>query len=181
MGLMTASSGLTKRKLALADAVPATVLAGDTFYAAGSKELQAGAMPNRGAWSSTISQGGSIMIPEGYHNGNGAVNARNIVCDQLYYGYRNGNSNFNISLSYDYIGFFIVMYWWSDNKTATCKFFLASQLPGTITLTNADNNPSITRNRTISLSGRTLIIQDDTVTSDANAGPVRAVFGIRNA
>ncbi len=30
---------------------------------------------DRGAWSATISAGGSVTVPEGYHNGNGKVTA----------------------------------------------------------------------------------------------------------
>ena len=35
----------------------------------------AGGMPNRGAWSTTISPGGNVTIPAGYHNGSGIVAA----------------------------------------------------------------------------------------------------------
>ena len=44
MGLMTASGGLTKRKLALADAVPEDVVAPKSFYAGGSKDLKTGTL-----------------------------------------------------------------------------------------------------------------------------------------
>ena len=34
-------------------------------------------MPNRGAWGTSISPGGSVTIPAGYHNGSGSVVANN--------------------------------------------------------------------------------------------------------
>lgn len=73
----TAGGGLTKSKLALADAVVGDVLSGKKFYA-GDKIIKAGTMANRGAWSSSVAPGSSVAIPQGYHNGNGTVAASGI-------------------------------------------------------------------------------------------------------
>ena len=54
-GLMTASSGLTKRKLALADAVPGDVVAPKSFYAGGSKDLKTGTLVERAAITTATS------------------------------------------------------------------------------------------------------------------------------
>lgn len=53
----------------------AQVLSGYTFYKDNAKSKLTGSMANRGAWTSTISPGGSVTIPAGYHNGNGRVQA----------------------------------------------------------------------------------------------------------
>lgn len=37
-----------------------------------------GTMTNRGAWGSTINPGGSVTVPQGYHNGSGWVQARGV-------------------------------------------------------------------------------------------------------
>lgn len=37
-----------------------------------------GAMPNNGAWVTTPTENGNILIPEGYHNGNGYVDTSNV-------------------------------------------------------------------------------------------------------
>lgn len=55
------------------DAVASEVLSGKTFT--NDNGLQTGTMPNRGAVSQTLSAGQSYTVPEGYHNGNGVVNA----------------------------------------------------------------------------------------------------------
>lgn len=58
-----------------ANAETSHVLSGKTFYQGGSKKT--GTMPNRGAYSKTITtQGGQITIPSGYHNGSGIVKAQ---------------------------------------------------------------------------------------------------------
>lgn len=72
MGLMDAGGGLASGKLKLATAAENEVLSGETFYAGG-KDLKTGSMPNHGAWGTTISPGGSVTIPQGYHNGGGKV------------------------------------------------------------------------------------------------------------
>lgn len=53
----------------------AQVLSGYTFYKDNAKSKLTGSMANRGAWTSTISPGGSVTVPAGYHNGNGRVQA----------------------------------------------------------------------------------------------------------
>ena len=50
------------------------VLSGSTFYS-NSFTRQTGTMTNRGAWGTTINPGGSVKIPQGYHNGGGVVRA----------------------------------------------------------------------------------------------------------
>ena len=54
-GLMTASSGLTKSKLALATAVPGDVVAPKSFYAGGSKDLKTGTLVERAATTTATS------------------------------------------------------------------------------------------------------------------------------
>ena len=70
--LVTPSSGLSNSDLAKANAGTGDVIAGKTFYA-GDKNLKAGTMVNRGAWGTTINPGGSVTIPQGWHNGSGVV------------------------------------------------------------------------------------------------------------
>lgn len=72
--LLQPSGGLTKSKLALADATAGDVLPGKKFYA-GDKVVKTGSMANNGAWSSSIAPGGSVVVPQGYHNGGGGVSA----------------------------------------------------------------------------------------------------------
>lgn len=80
MGLMTASSGLTKRKLALATATPDKVSADATYYA-GDKTLKTGTLVERGQYQiGGTGSGGSGMdkyfainaLPEGIYRSNGA-------------------------------------------------------------------------------------------------------------
>ena len=47
------------------------MLAGKTFYADGNKKT--GSMANRGAWTNRLGINGKIVIPQGYHDGNGYV------------------------------------------------------------------------------------------------------------
>ena len=61
-------------KLATGNATTSQVLSGYTFSNASGNGLT-GAMTNRGTWTSTISPGGSVTIPAGYHNGSGKVSA----------------------------------------------------------------------------------------------------------
>ena len=70
--LLQPGGGLTKSKLALADATAGDVLSGKKFYA-GDKVIKAGSMANNGAWSSSLAPGGSVVVPQGYHNGGGRV------------------------------------------------------------------------------------------------------------
>ena len=57
-----------------ATATEPDVLAGETFYA-GSNYKKYGSMTNYGSWSTTVEPGGSVYIPQGYHNGSGRVTA----------------------------------------------------------------------------------------------------------
>lgn len=50
------------------------VLSGKTFSNANNDDM-VGTMPDNGAISKTLAPGGSYTVPEGYHNGNGKVNA----------------------------------------------------------------------------------------------------------
>lgn len=78
MANMSSGGGLSNGKLELASATEAEVLSGETFYAQ-DKELKTGTMANQGAWSATIDPGGSVTIPQGYHNGGGKVSNNNTV------------------------------------------------------------------------------------------------------
>lgn len=96
--------GLSTSKLALATATEGNVLAGNKFYA-GSKTVKEGTltltgnvtadkmlegssgyandahsivkgnMPNLGSWGATLSPGGVVTIPSGFHDGSGQVTA----------------------------------------------------------------------------------------------------------
>lgn len=67
--------GLTSGKLAQATADENSVIEPFTFYAGGSKRLRTGKVRDHGTWNATINPGGSVTVPEGYHNGNGKVYA----------------------------------------------------------------------------------------------------------
>ena len=54
-----------------ATGVESEMLAGKTFYAAGQKKT--GSMTNRGAWTNRLGINSKIVIPQGYHDGNGYV------------------------------------------------------------------------------------------------------------
>ena len=73
--MISAGGGLSKAKLALANAAESDVLTGKKYYA-GDKAIKEGKMPNRGAVSEAIYPGDSYTIPIGYHNGNGIVTAK---------------------------------------------------------------------------------------------------------
>lgn len=72
--MISAGGGLSKTKLALANAAESDVLSGKRFYA-GDKIIKEGKMPNRGSWGATLSPGGVATVPSGYHNGSGLVAA----------------------------------------------------------------------------------------------------------
>ena len=72
--MISAGGGLSKMKLALANAAESDVLSGKRFYA-GSKIIKEGRMPNRGSWGTSLSPGGVATVPSGYHNGSGQVTA----------------------------------------------------------------------------------------------------------
>lgn len=73
--LLQPGGGLTKSKLVLADATAGDVLSGKKFYAR-DKAIKTGSMANNGAWSSSLAPGGSVVVPQGYHNGGGRVSAK---------------------------------------------------------------------------------------------------------
>lgn len=73
--LLQPGGGLTKSKLALADATTGDVLSGKKFYA-GDKVIKAGSMVNVGAWSPSLAPSVSVAVPRGYHNGGGIVSAK---------------------------------------------------------------------------------------------------------
>ena len=82
MGLMTASSGLTNSKLALANATADQVSNGRTFYA-GDKALKTGSLQERGQFQYAGGVGSGVFddipyialndIPEGIYRKNGAA------------------------------------------------------------------------------------------------------------
>lgn len=72
--MISAGGGLSKMKLALANAAESDVLSGKKFYA-GDKIIKEGRMLNRGNWSAQISPGGVVTVPPGYHAGGGSVSA----------------------------------------------------------------------------------------------------------
>lgn len=70
--LLQPGGGLTKSKLALANATAGDVLSGKKFYAR-DKVIKAGSMANRGTWGVTLYPGQVVSVPPGYHNGQGRV------------------------------------------------------------------------------------------------------------
>lgn len=72
--MISAGGGLSKTKLALANAAESDVLSGKRFYA-GDKIIKEGRMPNRGSWGTSLSPGGVVTIPSGFHDGSGQVTA----------------------------------------------------------------------------------------------------------
>lgn len=72
--MISAGGGLSKTKLALANAAESDVLSGKKFYA-GDKIIKEGRMPNRGSWGTTINPGDVATIPSGFHDGSGQVTA----------------------------------------------------------------------------------------------------------
>ena len=59
-----------------ATAEDSNVLSGKAYYNNNGK--REGTMPNRGSMSAELSAGGSVSIPEGYHNGEGVVRAQDL-------------------------------------------------------------------------------------------------------
>lgn len=82
--LLQPGGGLTKSKLALANAAAGDVLSGKKFYA-GDKVIKTGSMPNWGAVDTTINPGSSYAVPTGYHNGRGHVKAATWTKDKYLY------------------------------------------------------------------------------------------------
>lgn len=60
-----------------ATAEDSNVLSGKSFYNNNGK--REGTMPNRGGMSAELAAGGSVSIPEGYHNGEGVVRAQDLA------------------------------------------------------------------------------------------------------
>lgn len=82
--MISAGGGLSKTKLALANAAESDVLSGKRFYA-GDKIIKEGRMPNWGAVDTTINPGSSYAVPAGYHNGEGRVKAATWTKDKYLY------------------------------------------------------------------------------------------------
>lgn len=67
---------LKRGKLALTGNVTAgAMLEGSSGYASDPHQKINGNIPVRGAWGVALTPGGSVVVPPGYHNGNGAVTA----------------------------------------------------------------------------------------------------------
>ena len=60
-----------------ATAEDSNVLSGKAFYNNNGK--REGTMPNRGGMSAELAAGGSVSIPEGYHDGTGSVRAQDLA------------------------------------------------------------------------------------------------------
>ena len=60
-----------------ATAEDSNVLSGKSYYNNNGKRK--GSMPNRGGMSAELAAGGSVSIPEGYHNGEGVVRAQDLA------------------------------------------------------------------------------------------------------
>lgn len=60
-----------------ATAEDSNVLSGKVYYNNNGK--REGTMPNRGGMSAELAAGGSVSIPEGYHNGEGVVRAQDLA------------------------------------------------------------------------------------------------------
>lgn len=123
--MISAGGGLSKTKLALANAAESDVLSGKRFYA-GDKIIKEGRMPNWGAISETIYPGDSYEIPIGYHNGNGSVTAKRSY-KTVYLGQQTAAfTNFTYDVKSHYVdiydklsrsNFYTVPYAWSGNST----------------------------------------------------------------
>lgn len=121
--MISAGGGLSKMKLALANAAESDVLSGKRFYA-GDKIIKEGRMPNRGSWGSTIDPGSSVNVPAGYHDGNGQVTA-NRAYTTVYLGQQTAywtNFTYNVKSHYGSIynklsrsNFYTVPYAWRGN------------------------------------------------------------------
>ena len=107
-GLMTASSGLTKSKLALATAVPGDVVAPKSFYAGGSKDLKTGTLVERAATTGALSYATSktdelhLRISQGAYRTNAASGYPEITVSRA--GALTG-MNLNFSGNWEVIGF----------------------------------------------------------------------------
>ena len=61
------------------NALPEHVVSGETFYTTDPKTKQTGTMTDNGTWNETVTPGNSVIIPHGFHSGNGKVTATNIT------------------------------------------------------------------------------------------------------
>lgn len=75
--LMSASGGLSNKKLLLATASPDDVISDKSFYA-GDKIIKTGTMTNNGSLKITINPNETTYIPKGYHDGSGYVHSKTI-------------------------------------------------------------------------------------------------------
>ena len=91
-------SGTVSANMPSGNAGTGDVLSGKTFSNS-STNGATGTMTNRGAWSTSISPGGSVTIPAGYHNGGGTVSAHNATASlgEVTKGVVNGRSDKNIN------------------------------------------------------------------------------------
>lgn len=124
--MISAGGGLSKMKLALANAAESDVLSGKRFYA-GSKTIKEGtltltgnvtadkmlagssgyandahsivegSMPNRGSWGTSLSPGSVATVPSGYHNGSGQVTAVGLKTTEVWQSCVGGGNYFNFS------------------------------------------------------------------------------------
>lgn len=94
--MISAGGGLSKTKLALANAAESDVLSGKKFYA-GDKIIKEGRMPNRGSWGTTINPGGVATIPAGHHNGSGKVVSAGIKTTDVWQSCRGGHNSFSFT------------------------------------------------------------------------------------
>uniref|UniRef100_UPI004028A8D7 hypothetical protein n=1 Tax=Gemmiger formicilis TaxID=745368 RepID=UPI004028A8D7 len=56
-----------------------------------------GSMPDRSGWSATITPGGVVTIPEGYHAGGGMVSAKGIQVTEVWQSCHRGQNLFSFS------------------------------------------------------------------------------------
>lgn len=94
--MISAGGGLSKTKLALANAAESDVLSGKRFYA-GSKVIKEGKMPNRGSWGTSLSPGSVATVPSGYHNGSGQVTAVGLKTTEVWQSCGGGQNLFSFS------------------------------------------------------------------------------------
>lgn len=94
--MISAGGGLSKMKLALANAAESDVLSGKRFYA-GDKIIKEGRMPNRGSWGTTINPGGAATIPSGFHDGSGQVTAVGLKTTEVWQSCGGGYHSFSFT------------------------------------------------------------------------------------
>lgn len=131
---------MSKSKLEQATADPEDVVAGKTFYAGG-KELQAGTMAERGNWGTTISPGGSVTIPQGYHSGGGVVRANSVgisaAINETYTPGDNSTTTRSTSVKAGETWIFVLLSCWGTGGD-----WPSLSTPSATTLFSADSNPT---------------------------------------